>query len=164
MPAKIDRRGWEFSSGICSLPSGGSQEAMIIFWSGNGKVAPITWKSKKIDRVTRSPLASEVCAIVDASDAGYLVAEMAKELYQLEKTPKVHLYTDSKSLKQNLESTHVIQDPRLRVDMARLKQMIDLEEMVINWVPSQLQLADSLTKKGASADKLIEVLRSAQLQ
>jgi len=147
-----------------SLPSGGSQEAMITFLSGNGKVAPITWKSKKIDRVTRSPLASEVCAIVDASDAGYLVAEMAKELYQLEKTPKVHLYTDSKSLKQNLESTHVIQDPRLRVDMARLKQMIDLEEMVINWVPSQLQLADSLTKKGASADKLIEVLRSAQLQ
>ena len=147
-----------------SLPSGESQGANIVFLSGGVKSAPITWRSKKIDRVTKSPLASEVSAIADAADSGHLVAEMIKELYVLEKLPKVVLYTDSKSLKQNLESTHVIQDPRLRVDMARLKQMIDRDEIAINWVPSKLQLADSLTKKGASAERLTAVLRSGQLQ
>ena len=147
-----------------SLPSGESQGASIIFLKGDGNSAPIAWKSKKIERVTKSPLASEVSAIADAADAGHLVAEMIKELYKLQKTPKIVLFTDSKSLKQNLESTHVINDPRLRVDMARLKQMLDRDEIAINWVPSQQQLADSLTKKGASAEKLNAVLMSGQLQ
>ena len=42
--------------------------------------------------------------------------------------------------------------------------MLDREEIAINWVPSQLQLADSLTKKGASAEMLNAVLMSGQLQ
>ena len=147
-----------------SLPSGESQGANIIFLSGKSNSAPISLRSEKIERVTKSPLASEVSAIADAADAGHLVAEMIKELYVLKKLPKVILFTDSKSLKQNLESTHVISDPRLRVDMARLKQMLDREEIAINWVPSQLQLADSLTKKGASAEMLNAVLMSGQLQ
>ena len=91
-----------------SLPSGESQGANIIFLSGNNRVAPISWKSKKLERVTKSPLASEVSAIADAADSGHLIASMAKEIYKLESTPKVMLYTDSKSLKQNLESTKVI--------------------------------------------------------
>ena len=135
----------------------------MIFLAGNNRVAPIAWKSKKLERVTKSPLASEVSAIADAADTGHLIASMAREIYKLENIPKVMLYTDSKSLKQNLKSTKVIQDPRLRVDMARLKQMVDLAEIEVKWVPSQLQLADSLTKKGASADQLKEVLRGAKI-
>jgi hypothetical protein len=71
-----------------SLPSGESQGASIIFLKGDGNSAPIAWKSKKIERVTKSPLASEVSAIADAADAGHLVAEMIKELYKLQKTPQ----------------------------------------------------------------------------
>ena len=119
-----------------SLPSGESQGANMIFLAGNNRVAPIAWKSKKLERVTKSPLASEVSAIADAADTGHLIASMAREIYKLENIPKVMLYTDSKSLKQNLESTKVIQDPRLRVDMARLKQMVDLVEIEVKWVPS----------------------------
>ena len=114
--------------------------------------------------MTKSPLASEVSAIADAADSGHLIASMVKEIYKLESTQKIMLYTDSKSLKQNFESTKVIQDPRLRVDMARLKQMVDRAEIEVRWVPSQLQLADSLTKKGASADQLKKVLRGAKIE
>ena len=43
-----------------SLPNGASQGAYIVFLSGkNNMVAPIAWQSKKICRVTKSPLASE---------------------------------------------------------------------------------------------------------
>ena len=42
-----------------SLPSGASQGAFIVFLAGGGKVAPIAWQSKKLHRVTKSPLASE---------------------------------------------------------------------------------------------------------
>lgn len=53
--------------------------------------APIIWRSKKIDRITKSPLASEVSEIADATDAGHLIAEMIKELYVLKRLPQVIL-------------------------------------------------------------------------
>ena len=146
-----------------SLPTGESQGANIIFMSGNGKVAPMSWKSKKLERVTKSPLASEVSAVADAADSGYLIAEMTKEIFNLKKRPKIIVFTDSKSLQQHLQSTRTIQDARLRVDIARLKQMMDLEEIEMRWVCSKSQLADSLTKKGSSAAQLIKVLVSGRI-
>ena len=146
-----------------SLPSGESQGANIVFVCGNNRVAPISWKSKKLERVTKSPLASEVSAIADSGDYAHLVASMVNEIFQLKKMPKIELRTDSKSLIENMESTRVIQDPRLRVDVARLKQMVKLGEIDVTWVPGELQLADSLTKKGASADQLIKVLVNGAL-
>jgi len=56
-----------------SLVDGSSQGAFIVFIKGNGKMAPILWSSKKLRRVTKSPLASEVLAIGEASDAGILI-------------------------------------------------------------------------------------------
>ena len=50
-----------------SLPRGASQGANIVFLTGNGR-----WRSKKLNRVTKSPLASEVSAV--AADHGFPVA------------------------------------------------------------------------------------------
>jgi hypothetical protein len=56
------------------------------------------------------------------------------------------------SLKDHLESSNIIADLRLRVDMARIQEMVELnKEITIEWVQSKWQLADSLTKYGASA-------------
>ena len=46
-----------------SLPDGASQGAYVVFCKGKGKVAPILWQSKKLKRVTKSPLASETLAL-----------------------------------------------------------------------------------------------------
>ena len=107
-----------------SLPSGASQGAHIVFLCGNGLVSPITWRSKKLDRVTKSPLASETMALSESADAGYFVASMVKELFNLNHVPAVTCKTDNHSLKEHLESTKIIQDLRLRVDIARLREMI----------------------------------------
>ena len=142
-----------------SLPNGASQGGSIVFLMGkDGTCAPISWKSKKLDRVTKSPLASEVSAQADTADSGYLVSSMVKEIFALSSAPNIELRTDSKSLVDHLESTQVIQDARLRVDIARLREMVRLKEIELKWVRGKEQLADCLTKRGASSDLLRENL------
>ena len=79
---------------------------------------------------------------------------MAKDIYKLEKMPMVYVKTDSKSLKEHLQTTKIIADPRCRVDTARLREMVNLKEIDIEWVPTGLQISDCLTKHGASAEVL----------
>ena len=146
-----------------SLPSGASQGANIVFLKGEERLAPIIWQSKKLDRITKSPLATEVSAVADAADNGFLVASMIKEIFCLNKLPKIELMTDSKSLKDHLMTTKVISDARLRVDIARLREMQEIGEIEVIWVPSGHMLADCMTKQGASADLLRSVLAKGVL-
>ena len=108
-----------------SLADGSSQGAFIVFISGNGKMAPVLWRSKKLKRVTKSPLASEILAVGEASDAGVLIANVLKEVYMLKVMPKVTCYTDSKSMKDNLNTTNIIDDMSVRVEVARLREMVN---------------------------------------
>ena len=141
-----------------NLTNGASQGGFIVFIEGNGRLSPLVWRSKKLDRVTKSPLASEAMAFAEAADAGYLVSEMIKEIFGTERKVDVNCYSDSKSLKDHLESSNIISDLRLRVDMARMQEMVELKEINIIWVEGKRQLADSLTKYGASAAMLMKVL------
>ena len=75
----------------------------------------------------------------------------------------MHCFTGSKYLVDNIASTKVVSDKRLRVDVARLRQMIDEKEVVLHWVEGKNQIADSLTKRGASFSKLFEVLTESNL-
>ena len=96
--------------------------------------------------------------MADAADHGFLVASIVKEMYALKGHPPIELRTDSKSLKDHLGTTKIIQDPRLRVDTARMREMVDIGEVVVTWVPTEMMLADCLTKKDASSDLLRRVL------
>ena len=42
--------------------------------------------------------------------------------------------------------------------MARIREMIQLRECEVEWINKDEQLADPLTKAGASPNKLLEVL------
>ena len=135
---------------------------MIVFLEGNGRVAPLIWQSKKLNRVTKSPFASEAMACAETADAGVLLANMVQELFRLS-FPTVHCWTDSKSLTDHLNTTHVIQDYRLRVDVARIREMVKLKEITVQWMPHKSQLADALTKAVASSHKMLEVLTGGRL-
>ena len=77
-----------------SLPSGGSQGGCIVFLVGNnGNAAPIAWKSKRIERVTKSPLATEISAVADGTDLGFLVASLTKEIFALSNMPNINKIT-----------------------------------------------------------------------
>ena len=157
-PAKIQVMVFSDAS-HANLPSGASQGGYIVFLSGGGRVLPFMWQSKKLNRVTKSPLASETMELADAADAGHLAAVIVQEVFALSNEPRVQCFTDSKSLIDHLQTSHVIQDSRLRVDVARIREMIALKECEMKWVPNEKQLADPLTKAGATSMKLLEVLR-----
>ena len=59
-----------------------------------------------------------------------------------------------------VNSSKTMEDSRLKIDVAVLRDYLRQKELqAINWVPSEEQLADSLTKGGASTEKLLEALR-----
>ena len=132
-----------------SLPSSASQGANTVFLPGNGRSTPVTWQSKKLVRVRKSPLASEVMSVADADaeDSGFMVASIIKELYDMRKVSVIGLRTGSKSLKEHLGMKKVIQDPHLRVDTARLREMVEIGAVHARWVPTELMLGDCLTEK-----------------
>ena len=141
-----------------SLEDGSSQGAYIVAAKGKLGLIPLSWQSKKLHRITKSPLASEASAICEGADAAFLVASTMKEVFPM-KEVNVVCKTDSKSLFDNLKTTKVNSDKRLRVDVSRLKEMIVEEEVKVQWIEGKKQLADALTKRGASTELLVEALR-----
>ena len=141
-----------------SLDDGSSQGGFIIFVGYEEKLAPICWSSKKLERVTKSPLASETLALSEAADAGVLVSAMLQEIFKFSRLPKVICRTDNASLVDTLHSSNLVTDRRLRIDVARIKEMVKNDEIVVQWVRGHDQLSDSLTKAGASASSLRSIL------
>lgn len=147
-----------------SLEDGSSQGAFMIFVAGKGDlVTPVCWQSKKLNRVTKSPLASETLALSEAADAGFLISAMIQEIFQIPFLPEVECYTDNNSLNDTLKTTNVITDRRLRVDIARIREMVKQREIKVKWINGRQQIADCLTKYGASTVKMLETLESSKL-
>ena len=78
--------------------------------------------------------------------------------------PSVFCITDSKSLKDILLNTKVIQDKRLLVAVARLREMTDKNEIKVIWLEKEKQLADCMKMIGSSSKNLFEVLKSSSLE
>ena len=88
---------------------------------------------------------------------------MTKEILGLKTVPRVFCKTD-KSLEEHLKSSKVIQDLRLRVDIiARLSEMVKLGKIEVHWVDKTHQLADLLTRYGASVVCLLNVFKCGKL-
>ena len=142
-----------------SLVNGGSQEGHVIFLCDRDqKCVPISWASKRIKRVARSTLSAETLAAVDAVDAAFLIATIFGEILNLNLPMSIDLVTDCKSLLDAVNTTNLVSDRRLRVDIAALRQMVEKGEVNFHWIDSSMQLADGLTKKGASKARLLEVI------
>ena len=147
---------------FANLPCASSQGGFIVFLSGSdGRVAPLSWQSKKLHRVTRSTLSSETLAVIEAVDAAMLMRLQIQELFGV--TVAVNVFTDSKSLQQTVHTSKIMTDKSQRVSVAYLRQFINKGEITLSWLDSHNQLADTLTKLGAASDQLREVLESSRL-
>ena len=61
-------------------------------------------------------------------------------------------------------SIRLVKDRWLHIDIPILQEMLKNKEIFkIEWVDSSHQLADSLTKAGASSTKLLATLKSGKL-
>ena len=141
-----------------NLPDEGSQGGFIIFLKGKNR-SPIAWQSRKIKRVVKSTLAAEALALLDCAETALYIAEIISGMTGSRRM-KIDCFVDNKSLVDNLETYHNVEDKRLRIDMAILREMIDRKEIeTVNWIDSESQLADCLTKKGASTETLIKSVK-----
>ena len=93
----------------------------------------------------------------------FLFFSLVQEVFGLSSLPVVHCYTDNACLCETLWSTKVISDKGLRVDVARLWEMVSRNEIRVSLIEGGKQLADSLIKCRASTKKLLEVLQSFQI-
>ena len=145
---------------FANLPGGGSQGGLIIFLRDScGARCPIYWRTRKIPRVVKSTLSAETLALLDCAEAAVYIASILAELTPGKARVKIHCYTDNKSLLDSLHSSKRVEDRRLRLDLAVIQDMLDNEEITsVSWVATSMQLADCLTKRGASTLSLRDAI------
>ena len=153
---------------FANLSDGGSQGGYLIFLvNGKGNSCLLSWESKRIRRVVRSALAAECLALSECIDAAIFVSMLFKELMYGDTSsnlPEIEIITDSKSLCDAIKSVKNVTEKRLRVDIGAVKEALSRNDIhKISWVSSEKQLADCLTKHGASNVKLMQALRYNKL-
>ena len=114
--------------------------------------------------LARSTLAAEPLSFDDGTDAGEYAKQLAGEFHLNSMNSPVIMITDSKSLFDASNTTSLISDRRLRVEMSSIREMKEEGEIDIKWVKGEAQLADVLTKKGASSQQLAKVLKEGKIE
>lgn len=139
---------------FANLVGSGSQGGFIIFLRGEDERCPIYWQSKRIRRVVKSTLSAEALALLDCLEAAVYLARILQEISGCGNL-KIRSFVDNKSLVDSLHSSRSVDDKRLRIDIAVLRGMLERGEVAeVAWVDASGQLADCLTKKGASPERL----------
>ena len=145
-----------------------STRSYVIFMYGQGRVAPLSWSSKKLERVAKTILYAEGIALGKCLDEAVNLRQALLEIMNLKAADNVLPIigiTDSKSLWDNIHSSSQADDLKLRREVASIKEQLAMNEVFdIKWTPTHLQLADCLTKATASPLPLIHVLTSGNLQ
>ena len=144
----------------------GSVGGQIIFLKDKkGNVSALDWHAGKIKRVVRSTLAAETLSLVEGLESGIYHRILLSELTG--KKPEkfeIRAIIDNKSCVQALRSTSQVEDKRLRIEIGEIKELIqDKQVQEVSWVAGSAQIADVLTKAGASGLKLLDILQNGQI-
>ena len=152
-------------SSFNNLPNGNSQGAFVVFLTDtHNKSCPVSWSSNKVKRVVRSTLAAETLAFTEAADTAFFIRKLLMEiLATTESQIQTICLTDSQSLYETIGTSHQIADKRLRVEVSAIREMVEKQEIIAQWVNKNDQLSDVLTKKGASPNLLMSTLQRGSL-
>lgn len=139
-----------------------STRSFVIFVKCGNKIAPISWCSKKMERVAKTIIYAEGIALGKCLEEAVNLRDSMIEALNCKDDPDmipIVGITDSKSLWENIHSSSQANDLKLRREIAAMRQQIELKEVKdVIWKPTQLQLADCLTKSTASPQSLLHVL------
>ena len=149
---------------FANLPDGvSSTSAYVIFLDDNERnCCPVEWKGCKIKRVVKSTQAAETLAFQEGIEAVIVMKNATSELIP---DKKLHILakTDKRGLVESINSTKAVTEKVLRINIASVKQFVEEYNMGVQWIPADLMLADCMTKRGASGEHLLQVLRSGKL-
>ena len=131
---------------------------MIFIADEEGKRCPVMWKSRKIRRVVGSTLAAETLALVEVAESAYYLGKILEDMGIYDRVP-IKCFVDNKSLVESLRSIKNVDNKYLRINIASLKDMIERGDiMSVEWIETKRQIANCLTKKGASPVTLLEAV------
>ena len=153
-----------------NLSGGGSEGGYFIVLSNEQEniISPIAWQSKRIKRVVKSTLGAETLAQVEAAETCLWLANILSEIisgnHSYMKHTRIECRTDSYSLYEAVYSTTSLLDKRLRIDIAIMREALDKKEIEkVTWIPKSRQMADCLTKHGASSEKLLDTIGGSKI-
>ena len=125
------------------------------------QLTPVFWKSGKIDRVCRSPGSAEARAAVDAQDNLYLMRFAWAEFCgrrgdawrpdDLVKSVPGILVTDSRNVFDKVDKPYITPkgaSKKIDIELFALKESQRHTNLIVRWVNSDAQLANTLTKRG----------------
>ena len=140
----------------------------MVFLSAGKNVYPLSWISNKVRRKVSSTLSAETLALNDALDDALYLKHLISEIYHdnvRESKIPILAYIDNKSSDESLRSTKQVQEKPLRIDIAEVQRMLESKEInEINWIPSQDNLADGLTKRGIDTSVLLQCISTEKLK
>ena len=86
----------------------------------------LSWRGRKLKRIVTSSTAAETLALNDVVSEVIFTKSLLGEIFGsgVSKIP-VNLYTDSKNVQRAVNSTSMVEDPRLRIDMACLHESLE---------------------------------------
>ena len=113
--------------------------------------APLCWKSNKIKRKVRSTLAAEALILESGIEHALFLRALLKEMLVVNCEFPIFAWTDSNNAFKAVYH-------KLRLDIACLKENTRKENVKINWCKGDKMLANCLTKKGVSADLLLQTV------
>ena len=137
---------------------------ILISNKSKGLSSVLNWKSNKLKRVVSSSTAAEALAANDALDEMvYIKCILTELLGSAAENIHLDLFTDSKNLHDSVNSSTLADNPRLRTDIAKLKDSVECKELhAFGHVKGKKMLADLLTKKGAPGYLLMDILRTGK--
>ena len=109
--------------------------------------------------MVRSTIAAEALSLQEGLEAGFYYRTMVKEIIGVQnKTIPITAYTVNKSVIEAVFSTKLVDDKRLRVDKAAIREFMKTKDIYqIKWCAGVIQLANCMTKQGASGYQLLNV-------
>ena len=96
--------------------------------------------------------------MVEGIDTCYFVRRMLQEMFKV-KDVVIKCFTDNKSVCQNIHSTKLISEKRLRMDLASVKESVSTGDISVSWIQTSNQISDCLTKAGSDFHQLIDILK-----
>jgi hypothetical protein len=144
-----------------------SQMGYVIVIVDTGNNANVLhWSSTKCKRVTRSVLAAELYALVNAFDSASVIRDTLTQILRLKKQLPLVVCTDSKSLYDCLVKLGSTQEKRLMIDLMCLRQAFERKEInEVKWIDGSTNPADAMTKaKPCAALKNLIDMNKLQLR
>ena len=123
----------------------GSTGAFIIcVMDKTGNCCPIAWNAHKIKRVVRSTLAAKMLSLEEGLEASVYNRQMLEDILGIKsKSIQIEAYDNNKSVIEAILSTRMVEDKRLRVDVAAIQELLKLHGINrFQWMPGHFQRDD----------------------